>query len=171
MGGYQGELRVCRLATRYSSVAPVATPPRRLSLTAPMFSSARNLFRNNRAASRSLQKQKRSAGGTTRMRPDKWRLYQMMFGGYKVPQYQPKTVRRLASLATHHVHVYDQTFVVRVPSVEAPCDAIQRWYPNLYQLLLQEEADYAVSDDYWSPSHEDYEEMWDRLDYQEWMCD
>ena len=99
------------------------------------------------------------------MRPEKLRIHQLMFGASRAPMYQPKNVRRLASLATHHIHVYDQTFVVCVPSVEAPYDAIQRFYPNLYQLILQEEADYAVHDDYWGPSYEDYEELWDRLDY------
>jgi hypothetical protein len=135
-----------------------------------MFAPARNLFRNHRSASRFLQKQKRTEG-SMRMRPDKWRIHQIMFGAVRVPLYQPKTVRRLSSLATHHIQVYDQTFVVRVPSQEATYDAIQRLYPNLYQLILQEDADYAVSDDYWAPSHEDYEDMWDRLDYQEWMRD
>ena len=105
-----------------------------------MFAPARNLFRYNRSASRFLQKQKRTEG-SMRMRPDKWRIHQLMFGTVRVPLYQPKTVRRLSSLATRHIQVYDQTFVVRVPSQEATYDAIQRWYPNLYQLILQEDAE------------------------------
>ena len=135
-----------------------------------MFAPARNMFRYNRSASRFLQKQKRTEG-SMRMRPEKWRIHQLMFGGFRASPLKPKTVRRIASLATHHIHVYDQTFVVRIPSQEATYDAIQRLYPTLYQLILQEDADYAVSDDYWGPSHEDYEEMWDRLDYQEWVRD
>lgn len=126
------------------------------------------------------------------MRPEKLRLYQLMFGASRAPIYQPKTVRRMGTLATEHIRVYDQTYVVHLPTHVPAWDAIKQWYPNLYYLLLQENAHYLnpcedtwdceedrVSDyenddeynDYWGPSYEDYEEMWDRLDYQEWMCD
>ena len=170
---------------------------------ATMFAPARNLFRNTRAASRSLQRQNRTAGNM-RMRPEKLRLYQLMFGSGRIPLYQPKTSRRMGTLATEHIRVYDQTYVVRLPTHVPAWDALRQWYPNLYYLLLQENATYLnpsedmwdnldynkdnktwdceedrVSDyetddeydDYWGPSHEDYEEMWDRLDYQEWVRD
>ena len=153
-----------------------------------MFAPARNLFRNTRAASRSLQKQKRTAG-TARMRPEKLRIHQLMFGAGRVPTYQPKTTRRVSSLATEHIRVYDQTYVVRLPTHLAALDGLRQWYPNLYKLLLlenarytdyeqmwahtgpQESADYDDWEDYQEDYQDDYEDMWDRLDYQEWMCD
>jgi len=129
----------------------------------------RNLLRSQKVAAQvhRFHKQKQHAT-RTKLTPTKWKLYQLMFHTRTIPIIATKQTRTLTKQVTRYITVYNTAFRVEVPKNYSVDHALERYYPNLYQIMVQEADE---NDDYYGPSYEDYDELWDRLDYQEWMCD
>jgi hypothetical protein len=128
---------------------------------------SRNTVRMNRLTSQTYRFQKRAH---TKLTPQKWKLHHLLFHT-KCPSTLRMTKsqsRNLSRMTTRPITVYDEPFLVQIPASKNLYEGLARWYPNLYQLAVQEDAENEYDT---TPSYEDYDELWDRMDYLEWMAD
>ena len=153
----------------YSLLTPtaVAYHRHRLLLTMSYVYHARSMLRNKRIASKTYRLSKETVNVyRQKLHPQKWQLQHIMF--HTTPRNFPKQTRNFSRMTTRYVTVYDEPFPVRMPAGYNLYEGLQRWYPNLYQIVIQEDLE---NDFNYHPSHEDYDELWDRMDYMEWMSD
>jgi hypothetical protein len=68
------------------------------------------------------------------------------------------------------LYIFTEQFEVDVPQDMDVYEALRRWYPSLYEAVLEEEAEMRRIQDE-ADDLDDYEEFWNQVDYREWIED
>jgi hypothetical protein len=132
---------------------------------------SRNTVRTGRLTSQMYRFQKRAqAPLRAKLTPQKWKLHHLLFHtkGPSTLRVTKSQSRNMSRMTTRPITVYDEPFLVQIPANKTLYEGLARWYPNLYQLAVQEDFENEYDN---TPSYEDYDELWDRMDYLEWMAD
>jgi hypothetical protein len=95
------------------------------------------------------------------------------------PAVQPALVRPEpsappAEMAFQTIYVYGAIYHVDLPVGFDIYEGLRRWYPSLYEAVIEEETEIRMQDIPLSnelPTDEDVEKMWDHYDYLEWLYD
>jgi hypothetical protein len=75
---------------------------------------------------------------------------------------------------SRNIYVNGNNHHVLIPEEFDIYEGLRQWYPNLYEAVMEEEANiryeqYIPTEE--TLTEEDYEEAWAQLDYLEWLCD
>ena len=68
-------------------------------------------------------------------------------------------------MVPHTIYVVGIAYCVELPKDCDLYDGLQRWYPDIFELVIQE--DKMTNTDI----YDTIEAAWDQADYQEWLCD
>ncbi len=83
----------------------------------------------------------------------------------KAQEHLRKVFIRKHAMVPQTIHIWGIAYCVKLPK---DCDlytGLQRWYPDIFELAIQE--DQMTNTDLYDTT----EEAWDRADYLEWLCD
>ena len=77
-----------------------------------------------------------------------------------------------AIMTTRKIFVKGQEYHVEIPEFFDIYEGLRRWYPGLYDAVIEEENEIRNSyEEETDPTEQDIEEMWAHYDYLEWLCD
>ena len=92
-----------------------------------------------------------------------------------MPSYKMSPTQRKQSTkpVTRYVTVYDEPFKVLLPRHIPLHEGLRRWYPKLYELVMQEDEQQIYDETTLHGDEEDDDGFtyWDRLECMEWMYD
>ena len=72
---------------------------------------------------------------------------------------------RKQAMVPHTIYVLGVAYGVELPKDCDLYNGLQRWYPDIFELVIQE--DKLTNTDL----YDTIEATWDQIDYQEWLCD
>ncbi len=76
-----------------------------------------------------------------------------------------------ATMTLRRINVWDQEYLLELPEDFDIYEGLRRWYPALYEMVMEEESLVRGTPATPKMTEEEVEEAWAKYDYLEWLSD